>query len=103
MDYQTVDSSYLERRLAKDPSIVDRKIADEFILVPIRQKTGDLESIYTLNEVAARIWELVDGQKRVEEIRDAIVEEFEVGPEEAEADLVELLQQLEQVGAVRAV
>jgi len=96
-----MDSAYLERRFAKDPSIVARKIADEFILVPIRRKAGDLESIYTLNEVAARIWELVDGQKRVHDIRDVIVEEFEVGPEQAEADLVELLQQLEQVGAVR--
>ena len=95
--------NYLERRFGRDPSIVSRKIADEFILVPIRPKAGDLESIYTMNEVASRIWELLDGEERVEGIRDAIVEEFEVSPEEAEADLVEFLQQLEQVGAVRAV
>ena len=95
--------NYLEKCYQKDPNIVSRKIADEVILVPIRQNVGDLESIYTLNEVAARVWELVDGQKRVEEIRDAIVEEFEVTAEEAEADLVEFLQQLEQVGAVRGV
>jgi len=94
---------YLERRLTKDPSIVSRKIADELILVPIRQKAGDIESIYTMNEVASRIWELIDGEKRVAEIGNAILEEFEVSPEEAEADLVEFLQQLEQVGAVRGV
>ena len=94
---------YLEKRFARDPSIVSRKIADEFILVPIRQKAGDVESIYTLNDVAARIWELVDGEKRVKEIRDMIVEEFEVSREEAEADLLEFLQQLEQVAAVRSV
>lgn len=94
---------YLERRLTKDPSIVSRKIADELILVPIRQKAGDIGSIYTMNEVARRIWELIDGEKRVAEIGDAILEEFEVSAKEAEADLVQFLQQLEQVGAVRGV
>jgi hypothetical protein len=92
---------YLEKRFAKDPSIVPRKIRSAFILVPIRQKASDVESIYTLNDSAARAWELIDGERQVYEIRDAIVEEFEVGPEEAETDLVELLQQMESVGAIR--
>ncbi len=95
-------TDYLTKCFAKDPSIVSRKIADEFILVPIQQKAGDLESIYTMNEVGARTWELIDGKKQVSEIRDEIVQEFEVSPEEAEADLVEFLQQLEKVNAVRA-
>jgi hypothetical protein len=98
-----MDSAYLERCFAKDPSIVAREIADEFILVPIRQTSGDLESIYTLNDVAAHIWELLDGRRSVGEIVEAIVAEFEVEPEEAEADLEEFLQQLEHIGAVRAV
>jgi hypothetical protein len=59
-----------------------------------------VESIYTLNEVAAWAWERIDGQRQVAEIRDLIVAEFEVDPEEASADLVEFLQQLESVGAV---
>jgi len=95
--------SYLERRFAKDPSIVSRKIADEIILVPVRQKAADLESIYTMNDVAARIWELIDGERRVAEIRDAVVEEFEVEPDKAEVDLVEFLQLLEKAGVVKAV
>lgn len=94
---------YLERCYEKDPSIVHRNIAGEAILVPIRQNVADLESIYTLDEVAARIWELIDGQRRVEEIRDAIVEEYEVSPDVAEADLVEFVQQLEEIGGVRRV
>ena len=93
----------LKKRFVKDPSIVSRKIAGEFILVPIRQKAGDLESIFTLNEVAARIWELLDGEKQVQEIRDKIVDEFEVSPEKAETDLVEFFQQLEHAGALKAI
>ncbi len=53
--------------------------------------------------MASRIWELLDGEKQVEEIKNAIVEEFEVSPNEAEADLLKFLQQLEEAGAVRIV
>jgi hypothetical protein len=87
----------------KSPSIVSREIAGETILVPIRQNVGDLESIYTLNETAACAWALIDGQRPVQAIRDGIVVEFEVGVEEAEQDLLELLAQLESFGAVERV
>ena len=95
--------SFLDKVYSKSDSIVFRKIADEFILVPIRQNVGDLESIYTLNETGARIWELIDGKIKVKEIKEKIVEEFEVTPEEAEKDLVEHLQQLEKIEGIKEV
>ena len=91
---------FLEKVYKKSDSIVFRKIGDEFILVPIRQDVGDLESIYTLNETAARIWELTDGKTQVSQIKEKIVEEFEVDPEQAEQDLKEHLQQLEGIQAI---
>jgi len=95
--------NYLERCYQKNPDIVFRKIADEYILVPIRQNVGDLESIYTLNEVATRIWELVDGKRKISEIKKIITEEFEVTPEEAEKDLIELMQKLEKIEGIKEV
>jgi len=92
--------SFLDKVYKKSDSIVSRKIADEFILVPIRQNVGDLESISTLNEVAARIWELIDGKIKVREIKDKIVEEFEVTPQRAQKDLIEYLNQLEKISAI---
>ena len=86
--------------LARNEAIVARRIGDEFILVPIRQQAGEVDSIYTLNEVGARVWELLDGQTSLGAIRDAIVEEFEVSPEEAEVDLLAFVGQLQSVGAV---
>ena len=83
---------FLEKVYKKSESIVSRRIGDEYILVPIRQDVGDLESIYTLNETGALIWELIDGKIQVKEIKEKIVEEFEVDPEQAEQDLKEHLQ-----------
>ncbi len=85
----------------QDPSIVSREIAGEVILVPIRNNVGDLESIYTLNETAARIWALLDGEHTLASVRDAIVAEFEVEADEAEVDLMELVERLGGVGAIR--
>ncbi|RLG58581.1 MAG: PqqD family protein [Candidatus Hydrothermarchaeota archaeon] len=91
----------LELRYERSPSMVFRKVAEEFILVPIRNNAGDLDSIYTLNPVGARVWELLDGKRSVRDIVEALVEEFEVEKEEAEADVVHFLRQLEQIGAVK--
>jgi hypothetical protein len=93
----------LDKRYIKDPNIVFRKIADECILVPIKQKASDVDSIYNINEVGSFIWEQIDGEKALSEIREAIVNEFEVSTEEAEKGLIEFLQQLEQVGAVKGI
>ncbi len=87
----------------KNPDIVARKVIDELILVPVGRQAGDLNSIYTLNEVGARTWELIDGKRRVAEIRDQLVEEFDVSEKNAEEDLLILLQQFHEIGAIEAV
>jgi len=83
-----------------DPNVVSRLIAGEMILVPIRKNVGDMESIYTLNETGARIWELIDGRRSVAEVRDQMLAEFEIEPDQAEDDLTELLQNLWELGAL---
>ena len=87
----------------QDDSIVSRRIEDEVILVPIRQNVADMESIYTLSEVGARIWEQIDGRRTTAEILHLIVEEFEVTEEEAEKDLKEFIEQLSVIGAIARV
>jgi hypothetical protein len=87
----------------KDEGMVGRKIADELILVPIKQNVGDLQSMYTLNEVGSRIWELVGDSLTIEQIRDVMVSEYEVSPEQVEADIREFLDQLIKIGVVTMV
>lgn len=86
----------------KDSNIVSRKIGDEFILVPIKNNVGDLENIYTLGEVGARIWELIDGENNVISIEQSIMDEFQVSEKEAQDDLVDFLYELEEINAIRS-
>jgi hypothetical protein len=85
----------------RSESVVFRRIADEALLVPIHARTADLDSIFQLNDVAARIWELIDGQRAVADIRDAIVSEFEVSPDVAEDDVAQFLERLAERGAIK--
>lgn len=93
----------LDRIYQHDPNIVSRTILDETILVPLRQNVSDFESIYTLNETAAFTWSRLDGQHSLAEIRDEIVKEFAVDAGEAEADLLELIDHLGEIGALEEV
>ncbi len=80
--------------------IVSRRILDEFLLVPISKTAGDVDSIYTLNEIAAFIWESIDGKLSIENICTRLVEEFDVDIETATRDVLELLRQLKDLGVV---
>ena len=93
----------LERRYEKDPSVVYREIAGEAILVPIRRNVGDMESIYTLDSVGAAIWDLIDGERTLADILDALLAEYDVETSVLSQDLDEFAEQLVSAGAIRAV
>lgn len=91
----------LTQRLQKSQDIVSRKIEDQFILIPICSHVADLDSIYTLNETAARIYELIDGQKTLAEIKEILAEEFEVDKDTLEKDLLEMAELLKSIGGIQ--
>jgi hypothetical protein len=93
----------LDSVYARNDRVVSRKIVDELILVPIRQSVAEMETLYTLNEVGARVYELIDGQRPVREIVEAIVTEFDVAFETAEADVREFISQLLQIESIREI
>lgn len=83
--------------------VVCRNVGAESILVPIRNNVGNLDFVYTLSPVAARIWALIDGQKTVDQIVDAISSEYDVDRDTAQADLAALINDLAGVSLVSRV
>ena len=59
-----------------------------------------MESIFTLNDTAAYIWSQLDGERTLGEIRDLVASEYQVSKGEAEADLLDLVSQLEDLKAI---
>jgi hypothetical protein len=84
----------------KSDQVVYRKIADEMLLVPIRGKLADMQRIFALNPAAEYIWDRLDGTHCVQDIRDQLLAEFDVEPAQAEADLLEFLDELQQAALI---
>jgi hypothetical protein len=57
---------------------------------------------YGLDAVGARIWNLIQEPKAVNEIRDVLLDEYEVEPEHCERDLLTLLEKLVAENLVEA-
>jgi len=55
---------------------------------------------YGLDEVGARVWQLIQEPRPVREVRDVLLEEYEVVPERCEHDLLALLQKLAEEGLI---
>jgi hypothetical protein len=85
----------------RHPDFIFRRIADELILVPIRQQVGDLQSIYTLTPVAAQIWEWLDGTHSVGQIIRRLTDEYDVTEHSAESDVLAFVSELEKIGAAK--
>lgn len=55
---------------------------------------------YGLDPVGARIWSLIQERKRVGEVRDQILDEYEVERDVCEKELIALLLDLEENGLI---
>ena len=51
---------------------------------------------YGLDPIGASVWKLIQTPKTIAEIRDAILEEYDVTPEQCEADLQALLEDMKE-------
>ena len=90
----------LESVFAPSDRIVGRRIAEEFLLVPLARQTAQIDSLFNLNAVAAFIWEQIDGRKNGHAIVAALLDRFEVERKTAERDYLSLVDELLALGAI---
>jgi hypothetical protein len=55
---------------------------------------------FGLNEVGTLVWNQVQQPRKVQEIRDAILREYEISAEQCERDLLKLVGELAEKGLV---
>ena len=97
MDHSTVVVQHASERR----SFVTRHIAGDTLIVPVTGNVVDLESIYVLNPVASRIWELLREPTTASAIADVVAGEFDVSPQAAVADVIEFIDALDARGLLQ--
>jgi hypothetical protein len=87
--------------LSQSASIVTRKTGNEYVLVPITDNIADMNSVYTLNETGAFIWELIDGKRSVEEIIIKLTNEYNIDKQNAESDVFTFIENMSKYLIIR--
>jgi Coenzyme PQQ synthesis protein D (PqqD) len=88
---------------ARSDRMVGRRIAGEFVVVPLAGRGADLDSILNFNRVGTFIWEQLDGERTGRQIVAAVAAHFDVDDPTAAADYLDFLGKLQELKAVRLV
>jgi len=84
----------LKSILSQSASIVTRKTGNEYVLVPITNHIADMNSVYTLNETGAFIWEQIDGKRSIGDIITAVTAEYDIDFRNAETDVFSFVENM---------
>src|SRR5262245_34102725 len=84
-------------------SFVTRRIAGETLILPVTGHVANLDSIYVMNDVGSRIWDLLGTPMPVEQIASTLSAEFDVTVERAGEDVREFLGMLSERGLIEYV
>lgn len=93
----------MDGTFAKSTDFVQRNVAGECLLIPIRRRLTDANSLYVLNETGAAVWERLDGTRSLREIAGDLLQNYEVPPEQLEQDVQELVNDLLSIQAIHPV
>ena len=82
----------------RNNSTITGKLHDELVMMDI-----DKGKYFAFNEVATRIWEILEKPKTEDELVTQLLEEYEVEEEQCRAEVKELLGELGKLGLVEMI
>ena len=85
----------------RNPNFIFREIVEEAVLVPIHQDVADMDCIYTLNELGAYIWGLLDEPQTEQTLITAVLDQYKVDLEVVSADLKHFLDEMVSINAMK--
>ena len=82
-------------RLERTPDVIERTVADETFLLPVKGALANTVEMFALSEVGRFIWSRTDGTRGVDDLVAEVVREFDVAEDQARADVAEFIGQLQ--------
>lgn len=81
--------------VSRSSEVVAAPLGDDLMMMSVARG-----AYYSLNPVGAAIWQRVERPTAVAELCAALLEEFEVSPEQCQAEVLALLAEMEREGLV---
>ncbi len=89
--------------LVRNSATVSREIAGETIVVPICAGVGDMEAVYTFNDLGGQLWRLLEDSRAAQDLVEWVIQHFHVNPEVAATDVHAFLDDLREIGLIETV
>lgn len=80
--------------------IVLRKIANNWVVLPLAASTFDLNGVLKLNDTGALLWQKLEQGANFDALVDTMLSEYDVAQDVAEADVKAFLQKLADAGCI---
>lgn len=77
------------------PDVIGRRLEDRFVLVNLQTNR-----IYELNHTASALWELLEAETEPSALAPALLEQFEVDPDQLRREVDDTLKALTDAGLV---
>lgn len=80
--------------------IVLRKIANNWVVLPLAASAFDLNGVLKLNDTGALLWQKLEQGANFDALVDTMLSEYDVTRDVAEADVKAFLQKLADAGCI---
>ena len=77
-----------------------KKIADSYVVIPVRSRTVDFSGVIKLTESASVLWQMLEKGAEREELVARLLEEYEVDENTARDDVDRFLQKLREADLI---
>lgn len=75
----------------KVSGLIEKKIGDELVIVPMSKSVAQMNKVFSLNELGSFIMENLTESKSIEDIVNIVIDEFEVTEAIARPDIESFL------------
>ena len=80
--------------------LILRPVVDENVLIPVGAAVTEFNGVFTISPTAALAFSCIEKGLEKQEILQALLDNFEIDAQTAEADLDAFLKQLESFGII---
>lgn len=78
-----------------------REVAGNYIVVAVGNAVKDFNGVITLNETGSFLWKKLENDATEEELKSALLEEYDVSEEIASRDIGAFIKKLTDAGLVK--
>lgn len=91
-------SMSLSTRVARNDAIIFTELDDTVVMMDAEEGR-----YYELDPVGASVWELLDHEKSVAEVCEALEKQYDVAPVTCREDVLAFVEELERLGVVQQI